>query len=320
MEPLVSILMPVYNQENYLAETLESVLTQSFRNFELILHDDGSTDKTAEIIKRYAATDERITARFGKNMGRCNALNLLVPLAKGKWCAICDADDLMLPNRLEKQVAFHQEHPQADASSCHCYYIDNSGRIIGKLCYPGLRTEDECRATVAQKEPIHCSITGLMITKSAYLEVGGMKQEFWYADDLEFINRFVDKGYLLLIIQEILMKYRVHPFAVTVQQPMKIHNMASYTYYCINCRRNGKTELSFSEFMAMRDKDPLWKRMDRRRYFYAQSFHKAAGFSLRSQRYTNFCWQILFASFLSPNFVFLTLIDKVRKPMRNAIS
>ena len=124
MVPLLSVILPVYNQEKYVAETIESVLSQTFADFELLLHDDGS----AAIIRRYAAQDARIWASFAPNVGKCGVTNRLVEQAQGQWCAFLDADDVMLPERLEKQVAFHRAHPDLDATSCHCQYINEYGQ------------------------------------------------------------------------------------------------------------------------------------------------------------------------------------------------
>ncbi|HEX9152619.1 MAG TPA: glycosyltransferase family A protein, partial [Flavobacterium sp.] len=105
-EPLVSVIMPVYNQEQYLIETIESVLAQTLKDFEFIILDDGSTDQSAQIIRRYAELDKRINAFFYSNSGKCVSTNFLVNQAKAKYCAFLDADDVMLPERLERQISF----------------------------------------------------------------------------------------------------------------------------------------------------------------------------------------------------------------------
>jgi glycosyltransferase involved in cell wall biosynthesis len=215
MRPQVSVVMPVYNQEKYLAETIESVLSQTFQDFEFLILDDGCTDGSALIIKQYASTDNRIIPLFQSNAGKCIVTNKLVNESNGHWCALLDADDVMLPNRLEKQVSYLKLNPELDACSCHCYYIDQKGNNLGQQCYPYLKTIEDCRQAKAKNKAILCSFTGLMVSKKAYLESGGLIGKFWPAEDVEFINRLVEKGYLLVIIQEKLMKYRVHPFSIT---------------------------------------------------------------------------------------------------------
>ena len=102
MKPYVSVVMSVFNQEKYVAETIESVLTQTFSNFKFIILDDCSTDNSTEIIRKYAATDKRIKALFETNRRRSGATNYLVSIANTPWCILLDADDTMLPDRVEK--------------------------------------------------------------------------------------------------------------------------------------------------------------------------------------------------------------------------
>ncbi|MEO7766395.1 MAG: glycosyltransferase family A protein, partial [Ferruginibacter sp.] len=134
---MVSVILPVYNQEKYLQETIESILNQSFQDFELIILDDGSTDNSPQIIRQFAAKDNRIQAYFETNSGKSLATNYLVNKAKGEWCAFLDADDVMLKQRLERQVAFHNANPGVDASSSHCNYINEKGNMFGTQRYPG---------------------------------------------------------------------------------------------------------------------------------------------------------------------------------------
>lgn len=108
-EPLVSVLLPVYNGGPYLGASIESLLGQTYRNFELIIVNDGSTDDTAQVIERYQ--DPRIRLLNQENRGLSPSLNRAVAAARGKYLARQDADDLSLPSRLEKQVAFLESHP-----------------------------------------------------------------------------------------------------------------------------------------------------------------------------------------------------------------
>ncbi len=110
-QPLVTILMSVYNGEEFLGEAIDSILQQTFTIFEFLIIDDGSTDASREIIARYK--DKRIRAVYNqKNLGLARSLNKGIGLAEGKYIARMDADDISLPNRLEKQVTFMEEHPE----------------------------------------------------------------------------------------------------------------------------------------------------------------------------------------------------------------
>ena len=111
--PLVSVVMPVYNGEKYLAEAIDSILNQTFTDFEFIIVDDGSTDGSAEIIRTYQERDERVRLlQLERNMGIADARNAGIAVAKGEFIAAMDADDASLPERLEQQVQFLRSHPE----------------------------------------------------------------------------------------------------------------------------------------------------------------------------------------------------------------
>lgn len=109
----VSVLIPSYNHSAYIASTIQSVLNQSFSDFELLIRDDCSTDNSSEIISGFS--DSRIRAFLSeKNVGVVRSLNFLMEQAKGKYLAILGSDDLRMPEKLEKQVAFLESHPDID--------------------------------------------------------------------------------------------------------------------------------------------------------------------------------------------------------------
>ncbi len=111
--PQVSVVMPVYNGEKYLAEAIESILAQTFTDFELIIVDDGSTDSSAEIVRSYESRDGRIRfLQLERNMGACIARNRGSAAARGDYIAFMDCDDVSLPTRLEKQARFLHENTE----------------------------------------------------------------------------------------------------------------------------------------------------------------------------------------------------------------
>ncbi|TGE04308.1 glycosyltransferase family 2 protein [Hymenobacter fodinae] len=313
MAPTVSVILPVYNQEPYLAETIESVLGQSFTDFELLILDDGSKDGSADIIRRYAATDARIHAFFEPNAGKCNATNKLVEKAQAHWCAFLDADDVMLPERLARQVAFHEANPAIGASSCHCTYISPTGEFLGVQRYLGLRTVEECQQALANNEFVKCAFTGFMTSKAAFFEAGGLRNQCWPCDDFDFFNRLIEKGYSLVIMQEILMKYRVHPSSITATKPVHTFEVMDYAAHCTTRRRSNQPEITYAEFKAARDQDPWWKKLDRKRYIYSILYHREASFAMKTRKYLSFSWLLLTASVLSPKFVVATIFNRVTK-------
>ena len=109
--PLISVIMPCYNREKYIVEAIESILNQTYTNFEFIIIDDCSTDNTFEIVKEYAKKDNRILAlKKDKNYCYVHSLNKGIEIAKGKYIARMDDDDISLPERFEKQVEFLEKN------------------------------------------------------------------------------------------------------------------------------------------------------------------------------------------------------------------
>lgn len=130
MKPLVTIGIPVYNVGRFIGLSLKSVLQQSYTNFELIITDDGSTDNTVEVIRSF--NDPRITLIVdGENHGISYRLNQQIDLAKGKYFVRMDGDDLMFPDRVEKQVNYLEEHPDVDVVGAGAVVIDDDNNIIG---------------------------------------------------------------------------------------------------------------------------------------------------------------------------------------------
>ncbi len=131
--PLVSVIMPVYNGERYLAQAVESILSQSYSHFELIIINDGSTDSTPAILSQFMATDGRIRLLTNsKPLGKAGDLakELGIQQAKGEYIAIMDADDVAKPQRLKQQLAYMQAHPEVFLCGAWAEYIDGDGAVF----------------------------------------------------------------------------------------------------------------------------------------------------------------------------------------------
>ncbi len=129
--PRVSVLMSVYNGERFLRDSVESILGQTFTDFEFLILDDGSTDSTCEILEEYANKDARIVlVRNDRNLGLTRSLNKGLRLVRGEYLARQDADDISLPKRLEMQVKFLDAHPEVGVVGSALEIIDENGNTI----------------------------------------------------------------------------------------------------------------------------------------------------------------------------------------------
>ena len=130
MEPLVTIIMPVYNAAKYMRESIDSVCNQTYQNWELLLIDDGSKDESPEIIREYEKMDARIHPIWSeKNGGVATARNKGIEATKGEYIAFLDSDDLWKPEKLEKQIAYMKEHQAAFTYSAYDV-IDEDGNYV----------------------------------------------------------------------------------------------------------------------------------------------------------------------------------------------
>jgi len=134
--PKISVVMPAYNAAAHLDEAISSILGQTFQDFEFIVINDGSTDATASILKRYAEIDSRIQVHHQENQGMISALNRGCRLARGQYIARMDADDISLPQRFEKQLEYIERHPQIGMLGTWIFNVDEKGLVIDTWCPP----------------------------------------------------------------------------------------------------------------------------------------------------------------------------------------
>ena len=170
--------MPVFNSERFLAEAIESILTQTFTDFELIIVDDGSTDGSADIIRAYAEHESRIRfVQLAENMGEAGARNACIARASGKYIAGMDSDDISLPERLQKQVDFLQAHPEIGGVGTH------ADVVCEDLQYIFSRRPPQHHALILLDKYIgdpfvHASV---MLRRNLPLDVGGYDETMRYA-------------------------------------------------------------------------------------------------------------------------------------------
>ena len=205
--PLVSVLMPAYNSEKYLKNTIESILNQTYQNFEFIIVDDCSTDDSWKIIQTYKKRDTRISCiKNDKNSGMTKTRNKLFDFAnkKSKYFAMMDSDDISLKSRLEEQVNFleKKENKNVGVVGTNLIIIDEDSREIAKREY----SEKITKRNVLIKSPVaHPSV---MLRKKIIKEVGKYEKRFDESDDFPFLCKIFE-FYEIRNIQKKLLKYRI---------------------------------------------------------------------------------------------------------------
>jgi glycosyltransferase involved in cell wall biosynthesis len=201
MKPLVSVVMSVYNGEKYLREAVESILNQTFTDFEFIIVNDGSTDRSRDILESYA--DERIILIHQENAGLTRALNTGIARAHGTYIARQDADDVSKPERLEKQIAHLEANPRIGMLSTRFEFIDAKGAVT-RPCYVVSGNELLQERLIRINQFCHGAA---VIRKEALEAVGGFREYFRYAQDHDLWLRIAEK-YEIDNLPEFLFLYR----------------------------------------------------------------------------------------------------------------
>ena len=294
--------MTAYNSEAYIEQAVDSVLNQSLADFEFVIVDDGSTDRTPAILQRYAQADERIKVVTQPNQGTPTAINAGIAVAQAEVIARMDADDRMLPERLEKQLAYLQRHPEATVVSCLAHYINDQNQVIGKN-YSDLLTVEDCQRYIREDKIIFCLHPGAMFRKEPVLEIGGYRPMMIYAQDIDLWNRLADHGYYTIVMPEILMQYRIHPNA-SMAKVNERSDIAGWVMQSARRRRRGEAELTLPEYRAQLAATPWPKKIKRRWIIYRDAYYRAAGMMYGSRRYVRFVLYLALAFLLGPRYVF----------------
>jgi len=205
--PLVSVLIPTYNNNlHYLQLALTSILQQTFTDFEMLLVDDGNKPECIQYMQELEQKDARVhlLQRNGKD-GLPGALNYGLQAARGKIIARMDADDVALPERFQKQIAYLQAHPEVDVLGTNMRVIDSDGKVIGALVKHS--EPDEVKRNAYWKSPVaHPSV---MFKKDKILSVGGYNVNFKMAEDLDLWLRALKHGIVIASLPDFLMQYRI---------------------------------------------------------------------------------------------------------------
>ncbi|MBW4467662.1 MAG: glycosyltransferase [Pegethrix bostrychoides GSE-TBD4-15B] len=210
-QPQVSVLMTVYNSARYLAEAVESILNQSFGDFEFLILDDGSQDRSAAILQAYAAQDSRIHLTLRENRGITKSLNELIAQARGELVARMDADDIALPERFARQVAFLQAHPKVVCVGGALDWIDARSQLIGHCPMP--QTDAELQRHMLTGVSLLHHPTA-MLRRDALLQVGGYDETMLTSSDLDLWLRLGEVGQLANLSDTVL-QYRLHSDSIT---------------------------------------------------------------------------------------------------------
>ena len=242
MNTAISVIMPVYNAEKFLYESIESILNQGFKDFEFIIIDDCSTDSSNEIIKTFANQDERIKLYVNeKNIGLTKSLNSALTRSRGKYIARMDADDISLRERFQFQFDFLEENQEVFLVGGWAVEVNPVGKQ-GEKMTPETNLGKLQKKLNKENNIIHPTIFFRNQKNLFY------REKFYYAQDYDFYLNLLSSGKKLINLSKILLKYRVYDESISiVQKPYQrfFTEKAKQFYH----ERKAKTYDSYDNFV-----------------------------------------------------------------------
>ena len=211
--PIVSVVMSVFNGERFLREAIESILDQSFRDFEFIIIDDGSTDGSASMLDSYQRSEPRMRVFHQENRGLIDSLNYSCGLTRGKYIARMDADDIAVKDRLMWQVDFMEKHPEVGVVGGAIEVINATGKSLKTYRYP--IENRQIRSGLFRGTSLLCHPAALM-RKEAFVSVKGYRKVVVDAEDYDLWLKIADR-FQLANLKAVVLKYRRHPYQVSVR-------------------------------------------------------------------------------------------------------
>ena len=205
MKNLVTIVLPAYNASKYLTETINSVISQTYQDFELLVIDDGSTDNTTDIDRDFCQRDSRIRLISQENQGVSVARNTGIKMARGEFIAFLDSDDLWLPNKLTMHVEHLQTNPELGLSFARVEFVTFDGKSTGKYSNPRMVN---ISAKDLYEENTAVTPSNAVISCTALVQVGGFDGVLSGAADAELFLRVKCHGWQVEGIDKVLVLYR----------------------------------------------------------------------------------------------------------------
>jgi glycosyltransferase involved in cell wall biosynthesis len=282
-KPEVSVIVGVFNSVNTLPATLDSILSQEGIDLEVVVVDDGSFDGSGDILRDYAARDRRLDVLKQKNMGLTRALIRGCEVARGEFIA--------------HQIAFLRSQAETVMTACGTQFIGPEGELLYAVCHSGRELHDQLRATSfgRLRGPSHHG--AVMFRKDAYRRVGGYRDAFRVAQDLDLWSRMAEAG-LCLATPNIFYQARLTKESISSLNQTEQRRAARAILLCAEARREGHEESFILERLRgvkVKKRSALTGRMQEARFYYfvgsmlrEREGHHAAAYFLRAL----FCWPL----------------------------
>jgi len=313
---LISVIVTTYNRENLLLRALKSVLIQTFKDFEVLVVDDGSTDNTRQVIQEIQKEDGRVIYLYQKNKGWPSALNTGLSNAQGRYIAFLDSDDEWLPEKIEKQVAFLENNKSFDGVTCYGNIIlDDKEKIKSGVLKESNDYNDQLGNFVNASFPAIPS--SLLLKKEIFEKVGYYDEFLKLSTDADMMIRIFKVCFKIGVIKEVLFNYYIHNqnlTGITAEAKIKsISQRINETVYILNKHKEVYDEHPKAKGLISRYLSTFYKLIQNNR----ESFYYAKEAFIANKSLRNIFHFILL---LLPYKFFLKIYDfKVNLPIHKAI-
>ena len=273
---MISVVMAVYNGGEFLPDAIKSILNQTYTDFEFIIVNDGSTDSSLDVIKRYEAQDERIKLiDLEQNEGFCAALNHGIVAATRPWIARMDADDISLPERFERQMAVLEENPDIIVLGTYISHMNSKNEVLS-VNPVGPTTREEMYDRIKNAHPAYVMHGTVIMKKEIVDKVGGYDVDFISGEDIELFGRMVKHG-VILSLPESLYLYRLHGNSMSMTRMFTQKMYTDYVQLRYELENAGEPVPTLQEFLATERKQPFIKRLRKRISILRALYYRQAG-------------------------------------------
>lgn len=317
----VTIAIPCYNAGGFLRDCVQSCLRQTVPAKEVIVVNDASTDpETLQALHDISLQPCVRIINNGTNMGKALSLNKIFDSCATDYLILQDADDLAMPNRVERQLDFMEGHPAAGCSSSFVRYINKHGHPIGhgKL---DLLSPEKLDRYMKSDEPfgLFCPSVILRVTMLADTSLR-FRPQFWPADDIDLWNRIAEAGWQVLAQPEELVCYRIHGSSAVTSGFHATRRKYEFLRACLRARRAGVKEPSEEEFLKAWNAVPPLEKLNRWRKAEAKHRYRMAGFFLGEKRLPSAALSLICSFLLQPFYGIRRIVSQFPNPRSRCAS
>ena len=310
MNDILSVVMPAFNAQDYAEEAIKSVLLQTVKNWELIIVDNASTDKSLEIFKKYEKIDSRIKViKHKKNKGAAASRNTAIKNTNqnSKLVFMLDSDDRMLPDTLYEQKKFMDLNPEASVVGCLGEYLDAKGEVFGKTS-SSFYTRSDFDKLLKNRKNIGIMHSGACFNKEIFNKLGGYDTSKRFLDDMDLWHRFADNGYIILVQKKVLVQYRIHSKSTVTGNFVKYFLAMEWEKKNRFINKNNLKKESFDEYYNNFNNQNFLLKINLLRDIYAKKYLRDILLYRASKNYIGILKNGILTLLLNPNLAFRTLI------------